>query len=120
MERLGAAYRAAAVTAALRAVAQTVEGSLRPTNFVGHAGGNIFLAVLTEYTGPDLNKTAERLKNTINNMKIAWWGDELPVTDSFGGATVVRRDNEKSLLKRPESALAESLAAGGDRVTTAT
>jgi diguanylate cyclase (GGDEF)-like protein/PAS domain S-box-containing protein len=119
MERFAAAYGAAAVTAALRAVAQTVESSLRPTDFVGHAGGNIFLAVLTEYTGPDLNKTAERLKHTVNNMKIAWWGDELPVTASFGGATVVSGDNEKSLLKRAENALGKSIAAGGDRVTIA-
>ena len=119
MERFGAAYGVAAVTAALRAVAQTVESSLRPTDFVGHAGGNIFLAVLTEYTGLDLNKTAERLKHTVNNMKIAWWGDELPVTASFGGTTVVSGDSEKSLLQRAEGALRRSIAAGGDRVTIA-
>ena len=116
-ERCGAAYGIAAVTAALRAVAQTVESSLRPTDFVGHAGGNMFLAVLTEYTWPDLNKTAERLRNTVKNMKIAWWGDELAVTASFGGAAVVSADTEKSLLDRAESALAKSVAAGGDRVT---
>jgi diguanylate cyclase (GGDEF)-like protein/PAS domain S-box-containing protein len=117
MERFGAAYGTAAVTAALRAVAQTVESGLRPTDFVGHSGGNIFLAVLTEYTGQDLNKTAERLRNTVNNTKIAWWGDELPVTASFGGATVVPGDDEKSLLQRAERALAKSVADGGDRVT---
>jgi diguanylate cyclase (GGDEF)-like protein/PAS domain S-box-containing protein len=119
MERFGAAYGAAAVTAALRAVAQTVESSLRPTDFVGHSGGNIFLAVLTEYTGSDLNKTAERIRKAVNNTKIAWWGDDLPVTASFGGATVVSGDNEKSLLKRAEGALGKSIAAGGDRVTIA-
>jgi diguanylate cyclase (GGDEF)-like protein len=117
MERVGAAYGAAAVTAALRAVAQSLASGLRATDFVGHSGGNISLAVLTEYTGSDLNRTAERLRNTINNMKIAWWGDELPVTASFGGATVVMGDDEKSLLKRAEGALAKSVAGGGDRVT---
>jgi diguanylate cyclase (GGDEF)-like protein len=121
MERFGAAYcaayGAAAVTAVLRAVAQSVESSLRPTDFVGHASGNIFLAMLTEYTGPDLSKIAERLRNTINNMKIACWGDELPVTASFEGATVVIGDDETSLLERAEDALAKSVAAGGDRVT---
>jgi diguanylate cyclase (GGDEF)-like protein len=117
MERFGAAYGVAAVTAALRAVAQTVESGLRPTDFVGHSGGNVFLAVMTEYTGLDLNRTAERLKHTVNNMKIAWWGDELPVTASFGGATVVSGDSEKSLLQRAENALRKGIAAGGDRVT---
>jgi len=117
MERFGAAYGAAAVATALHAVAQTVESSLRPTDFVGHSGGDIFLAILTEYTGNDLNKTAERLQTTVNNTKIAWWGDELPVTASFGGTTVVVGDTEKSLLGRAEDALAQSIAAGGDRVT---
>jgi len=117
MERFGAAYGAAAVAAALHAVAQTVESSLRPTDFVGHSGGDIFLAILTEYTGNDLNKTAERLQTTVNNTKIAWWGDELPVTASFGGTTVVVGDTEKSLLGRAQDALAQSIAAGGDRVT---
>jgi len=50
-------------------------------------------------------------------MKIAWWGDELPVTASFGGTTVVSGDSEKSLLQRAEGALRRSIAAGGDRVT---
>src|SRR5271170_268277 len=117
MERFGAAYGAAAVATALHAVAQTVESSLRPTDFVGHSGGDIFLAILTEYTGNDLNKTAERMKAMVNNTKVAWWGDELPVTASFGGSTVIVGDTEKSLLGRAESALAKSISAGGDRVT---
>jgi diguanylate cyclase (GGDEF)-like protein/PAS domain S-box-containing protein len=119
MERFGAAYGAAAVTAALRAVAQSVESSLRPTDFVGHSAGNVFLAVLTEFTGADLSKTAERLRDTVNNTKIAWWGDELPVTASFGGTTVEGGDDEKSILERAEAALAKSVADGGDRVTIA-
>jgi len=117
MEHFGTAYGAAAVTAALHAVAQTVESSLRPTDFVGHSGGNIFLAILTEYTGNDLNRTAERLKATVNNTKVAWWGDELPVTASFGGTTVIAGDTEKALLGRAGRALAKSVAAGGDCVT---
>jgi len=77
----------------------------------------MILAVLTEYTGPDLHKTAERIRNTVNNTKIDWWGDELPLTASFGGTSVVVGDDEKSMLRRAESALAESVTAGGDRVT---
>jgi PAS domain S-box-containing protein len=42
LEHFGAARGAAAVTAAQYAVAQTVESSLRPTDFVGHSGGNDF------------------------------------------------------------------------------
>jgi len=120
MEKFGSAYGAAAVTAALRAVAQTVEGSLRPTDFVGHSDGNVFLAILTECTDNELSKTAERLKNGVDNTKITWWGDELPVTASFGGTTVASGDDEKSMLQRAEEALAKSVVDGGDRVTIAT
>jgi GGDEF domain-containing protein len=55
----------------------------------------------------------------VNNTKIAWWGDELPVTASFGGTTVEGGDDEKSILERAEAALAKSVADGGDRVTIA-
>jgi PAS domain S-box-containing protein len=41
-------YGTGAVNAALRLVAQTVEGNLRPTDFVGHSGGNSLLAILAE------------------------------------------------------------------------
>lgn len=104
-------YGTGAVNAALRVVAQTVEGNLRPTDFVGHSGGNSFLAILVECNRADLFKAMERVKNTVSTTKIKWWGDELPVEVTYGGATVQERDDERSIIERAEKALAESVAA---------
>jgi diguanylate cyclase (GGDEF)-like protein/PAS domain S-box-containing protein len=112
-------YGTGALNAALRVVAQTVEGNLRPTDFVGHSGGSSFLAILTECNHFELCRATERVKNTVNSTKIKWWGDELPVDVTFGGTTVQVGDDEKSIMARAEKALAEGVAAGGNCVTVA-
>ena len=119
MEHFRSAYGAAAVSAVLRVVAQTVESNLRPTDFVGHLVENEFLAILTECNEAELTKNAERLRKTVSNTKIKWWGDELPVSASFGGATVKEGDNEKSVVQRAEKSLEASVTSGGNCVTVA-
>jgi diguanylate cyclase (GGDEF)-like protein len=119
MEHFRAAYGAAAVSAVMRVVAQTVESSLRPTDFVGHLAENEFLAILTECNEKELSNSAERLRKTVSNTKFKWWGDDLPVSASFGGATVIEGDDENSVVKRAEKMLAASVKAGGNRVTVA-
>jgi hypothetical protein len=51
------------------------------------------------------------VKNTVSTTKIKWWGDELPVEVTYGGATVQERDDERSIIERAEKALAESVTA---------
>jgi diguanylate cyclase (GGDEF)-like protein len=104
-------YGIGALNAALRVAAQTVEANLRPTDFVGHSGGSSFLAILTEYNQAELCRATERVKNTVNNTKIKWWGDELAVDVTFGGTTVEVGDDEKSIIERAGKALANSVAA---------
>jgi len=104
-------YGTGALNAALGVVAQTVEGNLRPTDFVGHLAGSSFLALLTECNSHELGRATERVKNTVNNTKIKWWGDELPVDVTFGGTTVQAGDDEKSILKRAEQALTDAVPA---------
>jgi diguanylate cyclase (GGDEF)-like protein/PAS domain S-box-containing protein len=103
-------YGTGALNGALRVVAQTVEGNLRPTDFVGHSGGSSFLAILTECNPFELSRATERVKKTVNSTKIKWWGDELPVDVTFGGTTVEVGDDEKSIIERAEKALANSVA----------
>jgi diguanylate cyclase (GGDEF)-like protein/PAS domain S-box-containing protein len=110
-------YGTGALNGALRVVAQTVEGNLRPTDFVGHSGGSNFLAILTECNSFELSRATERVKNTVNSTKIKWWGDELSVDVTFGGTTVEAGDDEKSIMGRAEKALADSVAAAGKCVT---
>jgi diguanylate cyclase (GGDEF)-like protein/PAS domain S-box-containing protein len=111
-------YGGSAASSALRVVAQTLEGNLRPTDFVGHSGGSSFLAILTECNPFEFCRARERVQNKVNSTKIKWWGDELPVDVTFGGTTVEPGDNEKSIMERAEKALAVSVAANGTFVTT--
>jgi len=119
MDHLRATYGMAVMGSILRVVAQTLENSLRPTDFLGRVDENRFLAILTECGAADVERAAKRLKKTVGASEIEWWGDEWTVTASFGGATVQPGDSTESILERAEKSLAESIAAGGNQVNVA-
>lgn len=104
-----------AVASVLRIVAQTMENSLRPTDFLGRWQENQFLAILMECSATEIAPAAERLHRMVSASKVAWWGDPLQVTISLGGTAVVAGDTAESLVVRAEEALRESVAQGGDR-----
>jgi diguanylate cyclase (GGDEF)-like protein/PAS domain S-box-containing protein len=107
----------AAIASVLRVVAQTLESSLRPTDYLGRWQENQFLAILAECNGSEIAKAAERLRRMVSASKIAWWGDRLPVTISLGGTAVAYGDTVEILVGRADRALRESLSHGGNRVT---
>jgi diguanylate cyclase (GGDEF)-like protein/PAS domain S-box-containing protein len=119
LDHLRATYGLAVVRSVLQVVAQTLENSVRPTDFLGRIAENRFLVILTECSLPDIEKAAKRLKKIVNSSEVKWWGDEWPVSASFGGAAARPGDDIESLLERAEKSLAESLAAGGNQVTVA-
>jgi diguanylate cyclase (GGDEF)-like protein/PAS domain S-box-containing protein len=119
MDHMRATYGLPVVGSILHVVGQTLENSLRPTDFLGRIAENRFLAVLTECGLADVEKTAKRVKKMVSSSEIKWWGDEWSVTASFGGATVQAGDTTDSLLERAEKSLAESVASGGNRVHVA-
>jgi c-di-AMP phosphodiesterase-like protein len=47
---------------------------------------------------------------------VEWWGDELSVTVSMGGAAAGHDDTVELLVARAQFALGQSQAEGGDRV----
>lgn len=110
-------YGPGAVTAILRAVAQTLETSLRPTDFLGCLNENQFLAILTECTESEVDRVTERLRKMVTYAEIRWWGDEISVTASFGGTSAVPGDTAESMLERAERSLNKSLSSGGNHVT---
>jgi diguanylate cyclase (GGDEF)-like protein/PAS domain S-box-containing protein len=117
MDRLRASYGLAVVSPVLRIAAQTIENSLRPTDFLGRLGDNQFLAILTECGLSDIRRTADRVRKMVNSSEVEWWGDRWTVTASLGGTTVGTGDSLESILERTERALGDSLAAGGNCVT---
>jgi diguanylate cyclase (GGDEF)-like protein/PAS domain S-box-containing protein len=106
-----------AIAAVLRVVGQTLENSLRPTDFLGRWQENQFLAILTECSATEITCASERLCRMVSGSKIAWWGDRLPVTISVGGAAARPGDMVDDMVLRAEQALQQSIANGGNRTT---
>jgi diguanylate cyclase (GGDEF)-like protein/PAS domain S-box-containing protein len=104
----------------LRVVAQTVEHSLRPTDLLGRWSDQLFLAVLMECKEFEVERVGERVRKIVGQSEIEWWGDVFSVTCAFGGAGSRFGDSPEQLLERAETSLQESIAKGGDCVTTRT
>ena len=104
----------AAIASVLRVMGQTLENTLRPTDFLGRWQENEFLAILTECSSSEITRAAERLRRMAGASKIAWWGDRLPVTISLGGTAVKAGDSPEAIVIRAEYALHESIAHGGN------
>ena len=113
LEKIQARDGPGAVASVLRIVGQTLENSLRPTDFVGRWQGNQFLAILLECSIGELPRAADRLRRMISSSKVTWWGDPLPISASLGGASVQHGDTVETLVLRAEEALRASLVQGG-------
>jgi diguanylate cyclase (GGDEF)-like protein/PAS domain S-box-containing protein len=113
-------YGQAGVDAALRAVAQTVENGLRPTDFVGRWMEQEFLAILIECDENDVIKVGERLNRMVRNAGVPWWGDRIRVTMSIGATPALDNDTVGSIVSRAENALRESAESGGNRTVVIT
>jgi diguanylate cyclase (GGDEF)-like protein/PAS domain S-box-containing protein len=105
-----------AIASVLRIVAQTLENSLRPTDFLGRWQENQFLAILMECSATEVGRAAERLRRMVSTSKVEWWGDPVQVTISVGATAMAMGDNTESLVLRAEEALRESIEQGRNRV----
>jgi diguanylate cyclase (GGDEF)-like protein len=117
LEKIQARDGPGAVASVLRVVGQTLENSLRPTDFLGRWQENQFLAILTECSGMEVARAAERLRRMVSTSKVQWWGDALNVTISLGGTAVRAGDTEEALVLRAEEALRDGAGKGGSCVT---
>jgi diguanylate cyclase (GGDEF)-like protein/PAS domain S-box-containing protein len=104
----------------LRVVAQTLENSLRPTDFLGRFGDNEFLAILTECDISEVGLVAERLRKMVGSSHVQWWGIQLNLTASFGAASRQPDDDLDSLIRRAEDSLERSSGGGSNCVTVTT
>jgi hypothetical protein len=53
----------------------------------------------------------------VNLSKVRWWGEAISITLSFGGTAARPDDTVDSIVARSQSAVEESLANSGNRVT---
>jgi len=109
-------YGAGTVTAMIRVTGQTLENSLRPTDYIGRWMENEFLVVLTECSAQEVGRVGERLRKMVNQCKVEWWGDSLKVTVSMGATSALDADSAEAILQRAEDALRECVEQGGNRL----
>ena len=108
-----------AVAHILHVVGQTLEHSLRPTDFLGRWNENEFLAVIRECGAGESGRVCERLRKMVRSAKVEWWGDTLTVSVSMGATSVKEGDTVELIVERAETALRESSKQGGSRVIVA-
>jgi diguanylate cyclase (GGDEF)-like protein len=117
LDKLRASYGPAAIVTMQRVVTDSLENTLRPTDFLGRWAQHQFLTILTDCSAQEIAAVANRMRGIIGSSKLKWWGDEIALTASFGATTVRPGDTMETIVERAEKALSESVAAGGDCVT---
>jgi diguanylate cyclase (GGDEF)-like protein/PAS domain S-box-containing protein len=116
LEAVKARYGAGALATVLRIAGQTLENSLRPTDYLGRWQENEFLAIMLECNQTEIPRVGERLRKMLGSAKITWWGDSLPVTIAMGATAAKAEDTAGEIMRRAEGALRESIALGGNQI----
>lgn len=100
----------------LTAAAETAGAWLRETDCLARYGGEEFAVLLPESARSEAEAVAERMRDALARLTVAWDGDQLSLTASFGVTSLVEEDRDiDQLLERADRALYEAKGAGRNR-----
>lgn len=103
---------------ALKEVARTVVGSLRPTDIVGRWGGDEFLAILRNVGQESLTKLAERCVVMVTRISLPDSdGGNLSLSISAGATLAQLGESREDVVKRADELMYQSKMNGRDRAT---
>jgi diguanylate cyclase (GGDEF)-like protein/PAS domain S-box-containing protein len=100
IERFRANYGQEATNSILRVTAQTLDNSIRPTDFVGRWGEDGFVVLLTNCKIDSLEAVRNRIRAIVASDSIDWWGEERRIAVSIEKTTAQAGDTLESLLQR--------------------
>ena len=103
--QLIAKYGPLIAPAALRATAQTIESCIRPSDFIGRWDEHRLLVILTECSPFELPAVIGKLKERAGPTELRWWGDDLGLALSLGGASAQAGDTPETLTARATKVL---------------
>jgi diguanylate cyclase (GGDEF)-like protein len=104
--------------AALRTVAATLRGCMRPFDSIGRWGGEEFAGILANCDVPESQRIAERLCALVRQSRIrVAHRTDLAVTVSIGVTRGKPGDSGQSLVARGDALMYRSKELGRDRVT---
>lgn len=109
----------AAGDAAIRTVADMLQGSHRATDITGRLGGEEFAMLLPETPLADALAIAERLRQSVAVATVAHDGRSITFTTSVGVAALRAGDSLEQLIARADAALYDAKHAGRNRVVAA-
>jgi len=84
----------AAGDAILAAIGDTLTEVLRPGDFAARYGGEEFTVIMPLATAEGMRITAQRIRQSVEQMRIPWEGEILRVTISLGGARLSTTQSE--------------------------
>jgi diguanylate cyclase (GGDEF)-like protein len=100
----------------IQQVAQTLAASLRQTDCVGRYGGEEFLLVLPNTTGPQAGIVLERVRAAIEALCIDRGADKIRFTASIGFAEIPGGGDAATILSLADQALYAAKSGGRNRV----
>lgn len=103
---------------ALRQVARTLHGTMRPTDTVGRWGGDEFLAILREVNEDVLRRLSDRCGLNVARTSLSGEGGQpICLSISIGGTLVGPEDTVQRLIRRGDRLMYESKSNGKHRAT---
>ena len=109
-------YGHSAGDAVLKAVAKTIQQSLRNSDLVFRYGGEEFVAILNNADCEMAYHSAERILDSIREVKVTYQGQTLSVSASIGLACLNISDTPETLFNRADSALYKAKEGGRDQI----
>jgi diguanylate cyclase (GGDEF)-like protein len=102
----------------LRSVSAAVAGAIRREDMLARHGGEEFALVLRGTDREHATLLAERVRVIVERLHVEWEGEHLPVTASFGVASVPLEggSSRTDLLAAADAMLYEAKARGRNRV----
>jgi diguanylate cyclase (GGDEF)-like protein/PAS domain S-box-containing protein len=104
---------------ALRVVAKTIAGSIRPFDTIGRWGGEEFIGIFPNITRKNLCVIAERLLALVRASSVETSHGPIGLTVSVGGIISKKSEGLESLVKRADAMMYKSKEAGRNRATIA-
>ena len=102
----------------LKFVANTFMANARPFDLYGRWGGEEFIGIIHDINAKGLELLGNRLRTLIENSYIIRENEKLYVTISIGATLINQNDTIDSLIKRADTLLYKSKAAGRNCLTT--
>ncbi|WP_299660559.1 diguanylate cyclase [uncultured Psychromonas sp.] len=100
----------------LHAIAQTLQRSIRKTDYIARFGGEEFALLLPEINQQQAQFVLNKLRDRIKAITFRFKEENLIITISVGFTTLVSSDDQDEAFERADTALYQAKAEGKDRV----